>query len=1163
MKPLTEHMRMGQALKRKNAAQAIKLGQACGMADGGLLGNAIKGLKERSDKLGAAEAAPVGASVASTAPMPDGPTMPQDPLSAQLAKQDAARKAAAAAAPPAPTGVIGKLKAKLGMANGGLSDSMWNQQVAGVGLGSKPMDNPLGGGNFAGPLAAETQKQIADTAAYSASLSGAADKRIAGLSQPSIMPQTSPTTPVARAASMSTSNPAPTATGQPAALPTPDPRPGRQRGPSQSAWNYDSSGHIAMADGGLLFGQAGDMAGQPKLGQGVYINGQFSEYAGAVPRLPHPQQTLADGGFVLDPNQRNDMLGATPRLPTVQQTLCNGGRVKKMSRGGPVRGPGGPTEDKIPAMLSAGEYVLPADTVAKLGASNLDAIKDATHTPVKPGNVGAPVAHLAEGGSAVEDLVRMGARPPAPALDAQAAAEAEAAAQAAARRGPVPAVEQRWPAPPPPPEVHPQPTGGGTSAADRIQPRYDYRAAAQAEAARQQQFVRSAQAQLGQAAQDQAAMARHSRPIPPDVPNARMNGVASPEAVQYAQERAALEGKYAQAAKGAAPATGAPPSASTAAPAASAPAPGAAPAASAASAPAEAAGPKTVMGKATQAAKAAPGLVKQGAGWVMDKALKAGTVAAGAFALNDSLEQPDASSESAAALGKSLKPLAPAMPFGGGAVASFIPDLELGDAVNRGKKFLANYANRLTAGMVPSLQPAAPAPASTAAAVPGAPKVTPGTAPAAPAAAPAAPAQRTLADVERDRVVEQEAKLAELGVPRESMNRSPVNVLDRGAYVRGEVGNKTIDRTKYMPLGDYGAPGTQIFGRASTPGGKVNDFVGVGGGKGMTPSGVDFGLKPGEAAAYGQSLLDSADARREALNAPVYRAPGISAGHAQAQANVERLAQQMKGATSRREQMMLGRAMEAAQHALAGHTGANAMANAQAREAFDAESRNYTAQLGVAQKNKDRASHERISGNELDMRRTALDNENRKFNLGRADNAAALRTQQSAAERQIEKENYERIGHRAKSTAQSLALLNPDKYGKPEAQQGIEGHYSNFMSTYTQTDPKTGQTRTFSQLPIQDQKKAHAEGVANAIITAHLKDAGLLQNTVAPRTSSSYDTKDQPGGGSLGNLLTQRDYSFLDTFRDGVRIGNLSIPYKDFPVEAQEFLKKRAAQDKE
>lgn len=50
-----------------------------------------------------------------------------------------------------------------------------------------------------------------------------------------------------------------------------------------------------------------------------------------------------------------------------------------MADGGKVRGPGGPTEDKIDAKLSDGEYVLPADTVAAIGVPVLDALRDATH----------------------------------------------------------------------------------------------------------------------------------------------------------------------------------------------------------------------------------------------------------------------------------------------------------------------------------------------------------------------------------------------------------------------------------------------------------------------------------------------------------------------------------------------------------------------------------------------------------------------------------------------------------------------------------------------------------------------------------------------------------------------------------------------------------------
>ena len=48
---------------------------------------------------------------------------------------------------------------------------------------------------------------------------------------------------------------------------------------------------------------------------------------------------------------------------------------------GPVSGPGGPVDDKIPAMLSDGEYVIPADTVQKIGRDKLDKLVKATHTP--------------------------------------------------------------------------------------------------------------------------------------------------------------------------------------------------------------------------------------------------------------------------------------------------------------------------------------------------------------------------------------------------------------------------------------------------------------------------------------------------------------------------------------------------------------------------------------------------------------------------------------------------------------------------------------------------------------------------------------------------------------------------------------------------------------
>jgi hypothetical protein len=60
---------------------------------------------------------------------------------------------------------------------------------------------------------------------------------------------------------------------------------------------------------------------------------------------------------------------------------ADGGTIKRLGRGGKVTGPGGPVDDKIPAMLSDGEYVIPADTVKAIGVKKLDKLVKATHTP--------------------------------------------------------------------------------------------------------------------------------------------------------------------------------------------------------------------------------------------------------------------------------------------------------------------------------------------------------------------------------------------------------------------------------------------------------------------------------------------------------------------------------------------------------------------------------------------------------------------------------------------------------------------------------------------------------------------------------------------------------------------------------------------------------------
>ena len=78
-----------------------------------------------------------------------------------------------------------------------------------------------------------------------------------------------------------------------------------------------------------------------------------------------------------------------------------------LKAGGPVKGPGTSTSDSIPARLSKGEYVLPADTVKKVGVKNLEHLRASTHNPDnrvparakhKPGSRGGAMAGMKCGG---------------------------------------------------------------------------------------------------------------------------------------------------------------------------------------------------------------------------------------------------------------------------------------------------------------------------------------------------------------------------------------------------------------------------------------------------------------------------------------------------------------------------------------------------------------------------------------------------------------------------------------------------------------------------------------------------------------------------------------------------------------------------------------------
>jgi hypothetical protein len=54
-----------------------------------------------------------------------------------------------------------------------------------------------------------------------------------------------------------------------------------------------------------------------------------------------------------------------------------------MKEGGPVEGPGGPTEDKVPALLSDGEYTINAESTEAIGEDTLNELNEVT-TSDKP-----------------------------------------------------------------------------------------------------------------------------------------------------------------------------------------------------------------------------------------------------------------------------------------------------------------------------------------------------------------------------------------------------------------------------------------------------------------------------------------------------------------------------------------------------------------------------------------------------------------------------------------------------------------------------------------------------------------------------------------------------------------------------------------------------------
>ena len=166
-----------------------------------------------------------------------------------------------------------------------------------------------------------------------------------------------------------------------------------------------------FADGGIVHSIKGALGLRPRTREELLADdakrmAKNREAAAAVaerskpaPSAPQAQQNAVSGYAGMSVAQRREK----------ELGLADGGRVRPR---GFVAGKGTATSDSIPARLSNGEYVLPADTVRAVGVEALDALRESTHKPVKGEQSSAARGFFAGGGLVDDEKKRM--LPPSP-----------------------------------------------------------------------------------------------------------------------------------------------------------------------------------------------------------------------------------------------------------------------------------------------------------------------------------------------------------------------------------------------------------------------------------------------------------------------------------------------------------------------------------------------------------------------------------------------------------------------------------------------------------------------------------------------------------------------------------------------------------------------------
>lgn len=143
----------------------------------------------------------------------------------------------------------------------------------------------------------------------------------------------------------------------------------------------DSAGRASQTGTNMMgqgFQTAGNLYSGAQQGYGTAGNIYGQEFSGRMQ------------GYQSDQAAMGSLIGGAAKLGATWMMMADGGSARrrglKFADGmhvgaGPVSGPGGPVDDKVPAMLSDGEYVIPADTARAIGKGNLDKIVKKTHTP--------------------------------------------------------------------------------------------------------------------------------------------------------------------------------------------------------------------------------------------------------------------------------------------------------------------------------------------------------------------------------------------------------------------------------------------------------------------------------------------------------------------------------------------------------------------------------------------------------------------------------------------------------------------------------------------------------------------------------------------------------------------------------------------------------------